>query len=141
MLYLIYFKFRSWRIILEKIKNTCQYPTQKFTGPETGSPPHQIRQSVDLMVPNVHQKVRIEMSFFFQTQRRPNYAVQNSCNLYSFIFYFDILYYRTVPGIRNCDHRPWFSPCYRGDCGLLYIQVRLQERGCFRRCFKARLII
>lgn len=41
-----------------KDKNTCQCPTQKFTGPETGSPPHRIRQSVDLTAPNAHQKNR-----------------------------------------------------------------------------------
>lgn len=79
--------------------------------------------------------------FFSNVASAKFYAIQNSCNLYSFIFYFDILYYRTVPRVRNCDHRPWFSPCYRCDCGLLYIQVRLPERGWLRRCFKARLIM
>lgn len=58
--------------------------------------------------------------------RRQNFnAVLNS--LFIQFINLDILYSRTVPGVRNCDHRPWFSPCYCGHCGLLYIQVRLPE--------------
>lgn len=90
----VYFtlNFRSWQIILEKTKNTCQCPTQKFTGPETGSPPHRIRQSVDLTAPNAHQKVGIKMRVFFLMWRRQNFnAVLNSLFIHFLIWTFYIL--------------------------------------------------